>query len=135
MAFTAQQLFTRTIGMLGISVSNASTYTASFIEQVNTVLNECFKIENTNRAFKVPAITELTAVPSVTALADSIDYQEDLFQVLAYGLAMYLSMSDDDIVKTQFFNVQYNEAQSRARKMVPSEITDYFSAEDTALVE
>lgn len=132
MAFTAQALFNRTVGMIGISINNATTYQESFPEQVNTVLSECFEIENSNRSSKDIAV--LTTIPTVSALTDSIDYQQDLFQTLAYGLAMYLSLSDDDTVKTQFFNAQYEEAKGRSEKGVLTDIPDYFGEEDAELV-
>lgn len=132
MAFTAQNLFDRTIGMIGISSSNSSTYTESFPQQVNTVLAECFEIENSNRLSKGVAV--LTAIPTVSALIDSIDYQDIMKQTLSYGLAMYLSLSDDDTIKAQFFNTQYEDAKNRAEKGVPVIITDYFNEEDLELV-
>lgn len=131
MAFTVQQLFNRVIGMLGIEAANATTYQVSFPQQTNVVITDCFKIENTNRVWK--KLVELTTIPTVTALADSIDYQEELMQVLANGLAMFLSLSDDETIKTQFYNSQYEESKSKANKMNPKAIVDYFSAEDVTL--
>ena len=131
MAFTVQQLFNRVIGMLGIEAANATTYLASFPQQTNVVITDCFKIENTNRVWK--KLVELTTIPTVTALVDSIDYQEELMQILANGLAMFLSLSDDETIKTQFYNSQYEESKAKANKMNPKAIVDYFSAEDVTL--
>lgn len=134
MSFTAQQLFDRTIAMMGISAANATTYADSYLQQANVILADCFTIENSNRLFQNPALAVLATIPTVATLATAIDYQEEMLQVMAYGIAMYLSLSDDETVKTQFFNVQYEEAKARSRKMVPVAIVDYFSAEDTELV-
>jgi len=132
MSFTAQALFDRAIAMMGISAENATTYSGTYLQQANVILADCFTVENTNRLYKDLAV--LTAIPTVATLATAIDYQENMLQVMAYGVAMYLCLSDDETIKTQFFNVQYEEAKAKARKMNPTTLIDYYSAEDTTLV-
>jgi len=125
---TAQEIFNRTIGTMGMLASNATTYQTPFPQQLNTVLAETFKIENGLREFK--GLTRLTSIPVVTALTDTVDYQEDMLLMLSYGCAMYLSLSDDDTVKAQFFNQQYLTAQASERRVIYGEIVDYFGDEE-----
>lgn len=129
---TVQELFDQTIGMMGMISANATTYADAFPKQVNTVLAECFKLENNNREFK--GIAVLTSIPKVTGMTDILEYQDELTLTMTYGLAMYLALSDDDTIKAGFFNQQYVDERAKAGKMIRKAITDYFSAEDETLL-
>lgn len=126
---TVLELFTLTIGMLGLTTENATTYKTTLYPQLNMVLADCFKLENNLREDR--GIALLTTIPTITADADILTYQDDLQkQVLPYGLARLLVLSDDDTVRAGFFGSQYVEAQALLSVGISDDVTDYYSQEE-----
>lgn len=123
---TVQQLFDLTIGMMGMNASNASTYLETVIPQVNTVLANCYNLENNNRTFKKVAL--LTAIPTVTSLSDTLTYQEEIQRkVMIWGLAELFALSDDDTLRATVFSIRFSDAVREMSKLIPSDIEDYYS--------
>lgn len=123
---TAQELYVRTIGIMGITEANATTYAETIIPQINTVLGDCFKLENNNREYE--GIALLTAIPVVTTLSDTITYQENLvINVLPYGIAQLLALSDDDTIRANYFGFKFAENYNKETKLIPVEVVDVFS--------
>lgn len=127
---TVQQLFDLTIGMMGLTSTNASTYLETFIPQVNIILAQCFELENNVRTKN--SLTKLTAIPEVTTLTDILTYQDRVLRkVLPWGLAQLLALSDDDTMKAGFFGLRYSDEYNRASYAIETEVTNFYEiAED-----
>lgn len=125
---TVQELFTLTVGIMGITPANATSYNDALLPQVNTILAQTFNLENNNREFK--GLTVLTSIPSVSSLSDVLTYQDNVLRkVVVWGLAQLLALSDDDVVKAGFFENRYADGMRLEGKFVASEITDYYALE------
>lgn len=125
---TAQQLFDLTVGLMGITPSNATSYTDVIIPQMNTILAENFNLENLNREYK--SLTVLTAIPTVTALSDTLTYQDGILRnVIAYGIAQLLSVSDGEFAMANFFSDKYEQGKQKEKKLFATEIKDWASGE------
>jgi hypothetical protein len=126
---TVQQLFDLTIGMMGMNSSNASTYLETVIPQVNVILSACYNLENNNRLFN--EVTLLTAIPTVASLTDPIVYYDDIQRkAMMWGLAELFALSDDDTLRATVFSIRFADAQKELSKLIPSDITDYYSTEE-----
>ena len=121
----AQELFDYSVGIAGISANNAQNYLPTYIHQLNATLAETFKLENNNRLFKGVAI--LDAIPYLTALTDIIPYQDNIVRnVLPYGVLTHLQLSDDDVVKTGYYNSRYADNMRLEGKLIEQEIEDVY---------
>lgn len=125
---TVQQLLNMTLGISGITPANGVSYLDTVVSQVNVLLAQNFDLENNNRLFL--GMDELTSIPQVTALTDTIPYLNNIVtRVLVWGLAQLLSLSDDDVVKAGFFENRYGDAIILEGKFVNTDIEDYFGNE------
>jgi acetone carboxylase gamma subunit len=121
----AQELFNYTVGLAGISASNASNYLPTYIHQLNNVLAETFKLENNNRVYK--GVAKLEAIPYLTSLEDTVPYQDNIvLTVLPYGVLTHLQLSDDDVVKTGYYNSRYADNMRLEGKLIEQEIEDVY---------
>jgi len=124
---TAQQLFDLTVGIMGVTPANATSYTDTIIPQINTILANTFSLENNNREYA--GLVELTVIPTVAALSDNLTYQDNVLRnVVVYGLAQLLSLSDDDTIKAGFYETRYGDNFAQERKTNPAEPTAYYGA-------
>lgn len=132
---TAQELFNYTVGIMGITPANATSYTDTILPQINLILAQTFELENNNRRFlnlgyDTPIYPILTTIPFLTSLSETITYQDNVLRnVVAFGVAQLLSLSDDDTIKAGFFESRYIDGQRLESKFIPSDITDYFAGE------
>lgn len=123
---TAQQLFDLTVGIMGVTPANATSYTDTIIPQINTILANTFSLENNNREYA--GLVELTVIPTVSALSDNLTYQDNVLRnVVVYGLAQLLSLSDDDTIKAGFYETRYADGYAKERKLIVTDPTDYYS--------
>lgn len=123
---TAQQLFDLTVGIMGVTPANATSYTDTIIPQINTILANTFSLENNNREYA--GLVELTVIPTVSALSDTLTYQDNILRnVAVYGLAQLLSLSDDDTIKAGFYETRYGDNYAKERKTIAEDPTDYYS--------
>jgi hypothetical protein len=126
---TVSELFTLTIGMMGMNADNASTYAGPFLQQLNMILAQTFKLENNVRLYNELAL--LTTIPRVTATTDTLTYQDELlFNVVPWGVAQLMSLSDDDTIKAGFFGMRYSDEANRASRFIRGDITDYYSTQE-----
>jgi len=122
---TAQQLFDLTVGIMGVTPANATSYTDTIIPQINTILANTFSLENNNREYA--GLVELTVIPTVAALSDNLTYQDNVLRnVVVYGLAQLLSLSDDDTIKAGFYETRYGDNYAKERKTIAEDPTDYY---------
>lgn len=126
---TVTELFNYSIGEMGISISNASTYTETILPQVNNLLAECFKLENNNRLSL--GVAELTEIPLVTSLTDTLTYQSNIIRnVMMYGLCQKLALTDDDTLRAGYYGSKYAQNSSIEMKANFYAIPDYYSGEE-----
>lgn len=135
MAKTAQQIFDLACGFMGITSDVATSYSGAFLPQLNLILANNLELENNNRRYKnltlVTPLALLTDAPTVTALGDSIDYQNNvLTNVIVYGVAQLMALSDEDTIRAGMCETRYIDGQDRESKLIPSEITDAYYGVD-----
>lgn len=126
---TAQELFTLTAGLMGITQNNALNYGDTILFQMNTILSQTFKLENNNREFL--GLTKLSSIPTVSSLSDTLTYQDNVLRnVVVFGLAQLMSLSDDDVLKANFFEGRFIDAMKEESKAIRTDVEDYFSPEE-----
>ena len=126
---TGQQLFDLAVGRMGISPSNATSYADTIIPQINTILAEDFTIENNVREYN--AIAVLTVIPQITALTETLTYQDDVLKnVVTWGLCQQLAVSDGEFALANYFGDKYEAGKRMTKKLVATEIVDFASGEE-----
>lgn len=126
---TAQQLFDLAVGRMGISPSNATSYSDTIISQINTVIAETFTLENNVREYN--AIAVLTTIPSITALTDTLTYQDDVLKnAVAWALSQQLAVSDGEFALANYFGDKYDSGKRMVKKLIATEIVDFASGEE-----
>lgn len=126
---TGQQLFDLSVGRMGISPSNATSYSDTIITQINGVLAETFTLENNVREYK--AITVLTAIPQITLLSETLTYQDDVLKnVVSWALCQQLAVSDSEFALANYFGDKYEAGKRMTKKLIATEIVDFASGEE-----
>ena len=125
---TVQQLFEQTVGIMGLTASNAVTYQETLLPQVNTILGQLYDLENNLR--RIASEVELTETPSVSATTDILPYKEQIIRRVAiWGLAQLFALTDDDTIKAGFYGARFAEESINVMKLEREEILDYYSGE------
>jgi len=125
---TVQELFKLTVGIIGVTANNATSYLGTLIPQVNTILAQTFELENNNREYL--GLELLTEIPEVTSVTDILTYQDNVLRkVVVWGLAQLFALSDDDVVKAGFFENRFADYMKLESKFIETDITDYYSLE------
>lgn len=124
---TVEELFTQTIGIMGLTPANATTYRDSLYAQVNTILGQLFDLENNVRVSK--ELEPLTEIPSVASDSDVLTYQDEVLKrVVTWGLAQLFALTDDDTIKAGFFGARFAEESYNVMKLEQTEILDVYGA-------
>ena len=122
---TVEQLFTQTIGIMGLTPANATTYRDSLYAQINTILGQLFDLENNVRVFK--GLEPLTEIPTITSASDVLTYQDEILKrVVVWGLAQLFALTDDDTIKAGFFGARYSEESYNVMKLEQTDIVDVY---------
>lgn len=125
---TVQELFKLTVGIIGVTANNATSYLGTLVPQVNTILAQTFELENNNREYL--GLELLTEIPEVTSVSDILTYQDNVLRkVVVWGLAQLFALSDDDVVKAGFFENRFVDYMKLESKFIETDITDYYSLE------
>lgn len=125
---TGTELFNLTTGVMGIPSANATSYVDTIIPQINMILAQTFNLENNNRAYIGTAV--LATIPSITALSETLTYQDNVLRnVVVWGLAQLLALSDDDTIKSGFFESRYADNYRLESKFIASDIINYYDLE------
>lgn len=125
---TVQELFKLTVGIIGVTANNATSYLGTLVPQVNTILAQTFELENNNREYL--GLELLTEIPEVTSVSDILTYQDNVLRkVVVWGLAQLFALSDDDVVKAGFFENRFADYMKLESKFIKTDITDYYSLE------
>ena len=125
---TGQELFNETIGMMGLTTSNAVTYVETAVPQINTLLGQLFDLENNLREKNEE--DKLTEIPAIFAISDVLPYKESINRrVLKWGLAQLFALSDDDTVKATYYGAVFAETYKEYSKNIVTEVHDYFGGD------
>ena len=126
---TVQNLFDLIVGTMGLLPSNASTYQEVYIPVLNTILSHTFNLENVNREYK--GLDLLEESQKVTTMSDTLLYQDNVLRnVVIFGVAQLFALSDDDTLRSGFFEQRYADGMNREDKTIMSEIVDYYAESD-----
>lgn len=120
------QLYKTTLATMSESESNASSYLEFVIPNINMLLGELLDAENSMRTEqKLPL---LASAPEVASMDDEIPYQEQICRtVMPYGLAVYLSLGDDEYSKAGFFDSRYQLSKAKYMKANYAATEDHYS--------
>lgn len=122
---TVQELFKQAIGIMGLIEANATTYEATLVPQVNTILGQLFDLENNVRKSK--DIELLNEIPSVSDKTDTLLYQDEVLKrVASWGLAQLFALTDDDTIKAGFFGARYAEESYNVSKIIHTDVIDVY---------
>ena len=125
MAYTAQQLFNITLGLMSESANNSPSFKEHYLPMLNTVLSECLSRENSLRYRD--GMEELTEAPYISTMEDIIPYHEELVRnVLPYGVGMFLFLGDDELERATFFSTKYDENKDKYSPAVYVETEDVY---------
>jgi hypothetical protein len=105
---------------MGDTSSNATTtvYTTA-IPLINIVLAETFDVNNRIRYSKDKA--ELTACPTITALTDTLTYEDELTRfALPLGLLCRLYVDEDNLAMLSVYKQEYAAAVNNADRCIAS---------------
>ena len=123
---TANQLYRTTLAIMSENESNASSYTEFVIPNINVLLSELFDTENSLRVAEGQPI--LTEIPQVAQLTDVLPYNEQLCRtVMPYGLAVYLSLGDDEYSKAGFYDSRYQTSKLKYSRANYVAVEDHYS--------
>lgn len=126
---TANQLYRTTLAIMSENESNASSYTEFVIPNINVLLSELYDTENSLRASNSEVL--LTEIPEITQLTDELPYNEQLCRtVMPYGLAVYLSLGDDEYSKAGFYDSRYQTSKLKYSRANYAAIEDHYSDYD-----
>ena len=123
---TANQLYKATLAVMSENESNASSYNEFVVPNINLLLSELFDAENSLRVASGANI--LINIPEIATLNDELPYQELICRtVMPYGLAVYLSLGDDEYSKAGFYDSRYQVAKLKYSKANYVEVEDHYS--------
>ena len=126
---TAENLFDLIVGTMGLMPSNASTYRETYIPTLNTILSQTLGLENVNREYK--GLTLLEESQKVTSLSDELTYQDNVLRnVVAFGVAQLFALSDDDTLRSGFFEQRYADGMNQEDKTIMGDIKDWYGNEE-----
>lgn len=125
---TAQQLLTSALGMMGIGADNASTYQATAVEQINSILFELFNLECNNREYFDETIP--TAPQVITTLTDALTYRDNVLNVAKYGLAQIIALVDQEMALASYYSSRYVDLETAEGKAIMTEVLDHYLNED-----
>ena len=125
MAYTAQQIFNMTIGLMNEDINNSPSFKTFFIPTLNTILGETLEQENILRYRD--GVEELTAAPFIENMEDEIPYHEELLRnVVPWGVGMVLWLGDDELERATFFSTKYDENKNDTSSAVYVETGDVY---------
>ena len=125
MAYTAQQVFNMTIGLMNEDINNSPSFKTFFIPTLNTILGETLEQENILRYRE--GVEELTAAPFLENMDDEFPYHEELLRnVVPWGVGMVLWLGDDELERATFFSTKYDENRTNTSSAVYVETGDVY---------
>lgn len=125
MAYTAQDVFNITLGIMNDDSNNSPSFRTYFLPTLNTILGETLEHENFLR--HRDGMEKLTAAPYIGDMGAEVPYREELIRtVIPYGIGMILFLGDDEMERATFFSTKYDENKNNASVAVYVETEDCF---------
>jgi hypothetical protein len=125
MAYTAQQVFDITLGLMIETGTSSTDYKRNYLPILNTILSECLSRENSLRYRDV--MEELTEAPNIQGMEETVPYHEELVRnVLPYGVGMFFFLGDDELERATFFSTKYDENKDKYTPAVYVEVVDVY---------
>jgi hypothetical protein len=126
---TAQELYDQIVLNMGIAPADAGAYDTIILGQINAILAQTFSLENNNRAFK--GLTELTVIPTISALSDVLTYQDNVLRnVVSWGVSQLLALTGEEYTKASAYSQIYNDNYAKERKFIAEDPTDYYGDDE-----
>jgi hypothetical protein len=125
MAYTAQQVFDITLGLMIETGTSSTDYKRNYLPILNTILSECLSRENSLRYRD--GMEELTEAPNIQGMEETVPYHEELVRnVLPYGVGMFFFLGDDELERATFFSTKYDENKDKYTPAVYVEVVDVY---------
>lgn len=125
MAYTAQQVFDITLGLMIETGTSSTDYKKNYLPILNTILSECLSRENSLRYRD--GMEELTEAPNIQGMEETVPYHEELVRnVLPYGVGMFFFLGDDELERATFFSTKYDENKDKYTPAVYVEVVDVY---------
>lgn len=125
MAYTAQQVFDITLGLMIETGTSSTDYKRNYLPILNTILSECLSRENSLRYRD--GMEELTEAPNIQGMEETVPYHEELVRnVVPYGVGMFFFLGDDELERATFFSTKYDENKDKYTPAVYVEVVDVY---------
>ena len=125
---TANDIVSTTMVLMCEDADAKSDWSSAFISVLNLLLSELFDVNNSILA--AAGEDELTEIPTVSALTDTVAYNDGLCRrVLPYGAAGMLLAEDNPALCSQYKN-KYEYEKANAYRAVYSDIDDLTQEEE-----
>ena len=125
MAYTAQQIYNLTLGLMIETNTSSTDYRNNYLPILNTILSECLSRENALR-YRDGA-EELTEAPTIQGMEETVPYHDELIRnVLPYGIGMFFFLGDDELERATFFSTKYDENRDKYTPAVYVETEDVY---------
>jgi hypothetical protein len=125
MAYTAQQVFDITLGLMIETGTSSSDYKNNFLPILNTVLSECLGVENALRYRD--GMEELAEAPELARMDEEVPYHAELIRkVIPYGVGVFLFLGDDEMERATFFSTKYDDNMAKYSPAVYVETEDVY---------
>jgi hypothetical protein len=125
MAYTAQQVFDITLGLMIETGTSSTDYKRNYLPILNTILSGCLSRENSLRYRD--GMEELTEAPNIQGMEETVPYHEELVRnVLPYGVGMFFFLGDDELERATFFSTKYDENKDKYTPAVYVEVVDVY---------
>lgn len=112
---TVNDIYTAALALLGEFPEQDSESVTVMISLLNTLIADCFDINNTLRIYK--GKEKLDDIPFIESLDDEVVYEPELCRDgLVYGLASLLIL-EDDTDRASFFDFRYQQKKLQYNKM------------------
>ncbi len=112
---TVNDIYTAALALLGEFPEQDSESVTVMISLLNTLIADCFDINNTIRIYKEKE--KLDDIPFIESLDDEVVYETELCRDgLVYGLASLLIL-EDDTDRASFFDFRYQQKKLQYNKM------------------
>ena len=123
---TGNEIYHAALALTGEPPGSEGDYDAAVVTGLlNILLSECLPYNNVLR--EAGGGKPMEETPVLLALTDPPGYEPVMErEVLPYGLAMHLMLSDDEMAKAQFFNQKYEFARERASLAAPGVVRDVY---------
>jgi len=123
---TGNELLNKTLAIIN---EDRADYLNIALECINTLLSDTFNINNI--ILEAAGDAPLAAIPTISALTDTIPYDDSLVRsAFPFGLASYLIYDDGDMGKVQYFHNMYVNACQDLSKALSGEVEDVYRYEN-----